>query len=225
LPYSDLPEPVRKFFDAAEARDADALLALLSHSTPDAGAGDAPPQWMDGLINRIPRTLRPTRVARHGNEVAVTLPARPERDSELGSARRLTWRFALRCGQVTQFSEIEDFQPELPTSVANFIWSINVADLESLMQTFHDGALVNDQLREFWGRVAIKKWAEAAIIGDQLSMYVVSAKTQHNNTAVNVIVDGTYDKRGLPDPLEISLYFSLDDNRISQLIMLHNAGD
>jgi hypothetical protein len=56
-------------------------------------------------------------------------------------------------------------------------------------------------------------------------MYVVSAKTQHNNTAVNVIVDGTYDKRGLPDPLEISLYFSLDDNRISQLIMLHNAGD
>jgi len=39
---------------------------------------------------------------------------------------------------------------------------------------------------------------------------------------VHAVMDGTYDKTGLPDPLILSFYFSLRDDRITQLIILHN---
>ena len=35
-------------------------------------------------------------------------------------------------------------------------------------------------------------------------------------------VDGDYDKRGLPEPLVVTLYVSISDNKIVQLIILPN---
>ena len=48
------------------------------------------------------------------------------------------------------------------------------------------------------------------------------AVDRHGDITVHARTDGTYDKTGLPDPLILSLYFSLRDERITQLIIIHN---
>jgi ketosteroid isomerase-like protein len=63
----------------------------------------------------------------------------------------------------------------LPALVAAYVEATNSFDLERLLATFADDALVNDQLRDYWGKSAIRKWAERDIIGERLTM-VTGAK-------------------------------------------------
>ena len=44
----------------------------------------------------------------------------------------------------------------LPPLIAAFLESMNDVDLDRLMSTFSDDALVNDQLSDYWGKAAIR---------------------------------------------------------------------
>jgi hypothetical protein len=51
----------------------------------------------------------------------------------------------------------------------------------------------------------------------------VEAAFEHaGNTVVRFRVDGDFDKSNLPAPLILTYYFTVQDDRISQLIILHN---
>jgi ketosteroid isomerase-like protein len=54
--------------------------------------------------------------------------------------------------------------------VAAYVEATNSSDLDGLLATFVDDALVNDQLRDYWGKAAIRKWAERDIIDERLRM-------------------------------------------------------
>jgi hypothetical protein len=110
----------------------------------------------------------------------------------------------------------------LPPAVAAFVRALNAFDLERLMETFARDALVNDQLREFWGSSAIRDWAAREVIDDKLTLSVVKAVENHKNCIVTAHVDGTFDKRGLPDPLVLTFYFSTNEDKVVQLIILRN---
>jgi hypothetical protein len=113
----------------------------------------------------------------------------------------------------------------LPPLVAAYVQATNSFDLERLMATFAEDALVNDQLRDYWGKPAIRKWAKCDIIGERLSMNVTEVINHHGNFIVTANVDGDYDKRGLPDPLVLAFYFSAQSDLIVQLIILRNRFD
>jgi hypothetical protein len=113
----------------------------------------------------------------------------------------------------------------LPPAVAAFINAINSSNLEGLMEAFAEDALANDQLREFWGSSAIRDWAAREVIGDRLSLSVVKAVDNHGNCIVTTNVDGTFDKRGLPEPLVLTFYFCADKGKVVQLIILRNRSD
>ena len=81
---------------------------------------------------------------------------------------------------------------------------------------------MNDQLREYWGKAAIKDWADRHVIGEHLTMYVVNVVEHYNHCIVAANVDGDYDKRGLPDPLMHTFYFCAQQGNIVQLIILRN---
>ena len=49
-------------------------------------------------------------------------------------------------------SSSPDAPISLPPPVAAFVEATNRVDLEQLMATFADDALVNDQLRDYWGK-------------------------------------------------------------------------
>jgi hypothetical protein len=113
------------------------------------------------------------------------------------------------------------FSP-LPAPVAAYIAATNHFDIEALMKTFADGALVNDHRDEFTGLAAIRNWAQLEIIGDRVTMQVTSATRRGNAVAVTASIDGNFDKTNLPDPLALTFYFSVSHEKIDQLIIVHN---
>jgi hypothetical protein len=91
--------------------------------------------------------------------------------------------------------------------------------------TFAHDALVNDQLRDYWGEAAIRSWAEQDIIGERLTIAITKIVSHYGNFVVTANVDGNFDKRSLPDPLVLAFYFTLYDELIVQLIILRNGRD
>jgi hypothetical protein len=113
----------------------------------------------------------------------------------------------------------------LPPLLATYVEANNSFDLERLLGTFVEDALVNDQLRDYWGKSAIREWAKRDIIGERLTMNVTKVINHHGNFIVTANVDGNYDKRGLPDPLVLTFYFTTQSDLIVQLIILRNRFD
>jgi hypothetical protein len=113
--------------------------------------------------------------------------------------------------------------PALPPLVAAYVKATNDADLDGLLATFADDALVNDQLRDYWGKSAIREWATRDIIGERLTMRVVNIREHYGHCILTANIDGNYDKRGLPDPLVLTFYLSAHGDQIVQLIILRNC--
>lgn len=109
--------------------------------------------------------------------------------------------------------------------VAAFVEATNSFDLDRLMVAFADDALVNDQLRDYWGKAAIRLWADRDIIGEKLMIAITKLVKHYDSFVVTAEIDGNFDKRGLPDPLVLALYFTSHDDLIVQLIILRNRRD
>ncbi|MBU3064352.1 nuclear transport factor 2 family protein [Nocardia sp. NEAU-G5] len=111
---------------------------------------------------------------------------------------------------------------QLPDLIAAHIAAVNAFDLDAIMATFADDALVNDAQREFWGADAIRAWAEHELVGDKVTMAVTEIVTHHTLTIVRARYDGDYDKTNLPAELILTNYFTVADGKITSLITLHN---
>jgi hypothetical protein len=111
---------------------------------------------------------------------------------------------------------------DLPGPVAAFIGAVNAGDLSAILATFTAGALVNDELQEHWGREAIAHWAARAVLAQRLSLAAARVVLNDNHAVVTAAASGTFDKRGLPDPLLLTFYFSIHDGKLDQLLILRN---
>ena len=111
----------------------------------------------------------------------------------------------------------------LPAPVARYIAATNAFDLEGIMATFADDALVNDHRCEFPDRAAIRGWAAREIVADRVTMDVVAGKRRGHSVAVRARIDGNFDKKGLPSPLFLDFYFSCSATHIEQLVIVFNT--
>src|SRR5258707_1252410 len=116
----------------------------------------------------------------------------------------------------------KDVTNDLHPTIARPLAACNGHDIEARMASFDPDDLVNDVQREFAGAEAIRVFAAKEIFGDRVTFTPLRAVERHGDITVHALTDGTYDKTGLPDPLILSLYFSLRDERITQLIIIHN---
>jgi hypothetical protein len=116
-------------------------------------------------------------------------------------------------------------QAVLSLPLAAYVEATNSFDLEGLLATFAEDALVNDQLRDYWGKPAIREWAERDIIGASLTMDVTNVIGHYGNFIVTANVSGNFDMTGLPDPLIYAFYFTPHVDQIVQLIILRNRYD
>ena len=71
----------------------------------------------------------------------------------------------------------------LPPLVAAYVEATNSFDLERLMATFAEDALVNDQLRDHWGKPAIREWVKREIIGVRLTLERCLEMSGHSGKA------------------------------------------
>jgi len=111
---------------------------------------------------------------------------------------------------------------DIPTPIAAYIAATNAFDADALIGCFAEGALVNDQLRDYWGLDAIKAWAKREIIGDKVTMEVVKVVVHFGDAIVTAHVDGDYDKTGLPGLLTLAFHFTVRADKIVRLIILNN---
>lgn len=224
----NLPSPIAAFLNATRQRDSVALQSLFtSGAVVEDGDckwhGESIKSWSDRHCLGAQGSVRPVNMTRSGNRVVLTVLVDAVNSETTGTGtRQLDWVFTLEEGRIAELSIVQTKMPVMPSVVAAFVNAINAFDLESLMVTFVDDALVNDQLREYWGKSSIRDWAVREVIGDRLTMFVVRVLEHYGSHIVTANVDGDYDKRGLPDPLVITFYFSTVGDKVAQLIILRN---
>jgi len=110
----------------------------------------------------------------------------------------------------------------LPAPVQGYITASNAFDGDALIGWFAADAFVNDARREFWGQDAIRGWLDREVIGDKVTMDVTASSEHYGDVIVHAVMDGEFDKTGLPDPLILTHYFTVRDSRITRLIIIRN---
>jgi hypothetical protein len=113
-------------------------------------------------------------------------------------------------------------QLALDPAIATHIAAVNSFDLDAVMDTFADDALVNDAAREFWGREHIRAWIAKEMIGDHVTLDPVDVVDNAGLYAVRCQFDGDYDKTNLPNPLIMTNYFRVRDGKIVTLFVIKN---
>jgi ketosteroid isomerase-like protein len=225
---ANLPRAVATFLNALETRDMPAIVSAFADDAVlvDHGVeyrGDVIRKWGQLLVLERGMTIRPINVTRRDGKVVLTV-TREDRTTS-GAAVQLDWWFTIADSKISALMIEAAKLPDLPAPVASYVQAANKFDLQALLSPFADDAIVNDQLREYRGKEAIKSWAARDIIGDRVTMYVVTTVEHYGNVIVTANVDGDYDKRGLPDPLVVTFYFSIYRDKIIQLIILRNETD
>src|SRR5215831_21038987 len=111
----------------------------------------------------------------------------------------------------------------VPQPTRDYFTAMNAFNSEGMIAPFTDDGLVNDIQREFWGPDAIKRWPDKESVGDHVvTTDFTDVKQHHGSWFISTAVDGEYDKTGLPNPLILTYYFTLDGDQISSLIIVGN---
>jgi len=219
-----LPSQVDECLRAAKVNDVDRLVSAMENDSVlvDAGRelrGSERAAWLRSFLGREAVQIHPISCWREKGIVVLTVLVKR---GELGESRPFDWIFHLDDERIERML-IELHQlSELPRPVDIFVRGTNSGDLEVLLDTFVDDALVNDQLCDHWGKEAIREWAIRDIVGEQLAIRVVSNVDHYGHCILTAHVQGNFDKRGLPEPLVLVFYFSMHRDKIVQLIILRN---
>jgi hypothetical protein len=227
MSLSKLPLPIQAFLNAVQAVDGALLRAALGENAvlTEEGRdyrGDGIGDWLNGLSLRGAETIRPINEAKRDGETVLTILTN-ERDASGHYAEfERNWHFTIKGDRVLAVRILRRPPLALPPAVAAYVRATNSSDLEGLLATFADDAFVNDELRDHWGKQAIREWAAREIIGRRFTMYVLNVIEHYGHVIVTANVNGNFDCRGLPDPLVLVFHFSSSCGRIVQLIILRN---
>jgi ketosteroid isomerase-like protein len=117
----------------------------------------------------------------------------------------------------------ETLPTTVPQPISDFFAAANAFDSDGMIAPFTDDGLLNDIQREFWGPAAIKRWADKESVGDHvITTDFTDVKEHHGSWIISAAIDGEYDKTGLPDPLILTYYFTLNGNKIASVIIVGN---
>ena len=110
----------------------------------------------------------------------------------------------------------------LPAAIHRFIDTLNGGDEAALLASLADDAFINDAQREFWGKADIAAFARKELLGPKITMAVRKAREHRGLVAVDAVIDGNFDRTGLPDPLILTFYFGVDGDAIATLVIMRN---
>ena len=106
---------------------------------------------------------------------------------------------------------------QVSSTAAAYIDSVNNHDSLKFIALFANGAIVNDAGREFRGAAAIKAWSDRDIFDAQVTLEVIDAADHDGEAVVTAVVDGNFDRTGLPDPVIIDHRITAEGGRIVRL--------
>ncbi len=106
--------------------------------------------------------------------------------------------------------------------LAEHIRAVNAFDTDAVVATFATDAYINDARREIHGLDAIRVFVAKEIVGDHVTMDVIEIVEHHGDTIVRAAYDGDFDKAGLPDPVVLTNYFSVREEKIVSMVTILN---
>jgi hypothetical protein len=106
---------------------------------------------------------------------------------------------------------------KIPEAVTTFIEAFNNHNSERMLASFADTALIHDEGHDYRGIAEIKKWYEQKVVGPNVTLEPIKAVETNGKTIITVIVDGNFDKTGLPDPLKLDFQFTIDATKVTGL--------
>ena len=106
--------------------------------------------------------------------------------------------------------------------IASHIAAINSLDIDAIMDTFADDALVVDDGREFWGRDRVRAFVAKELVGDRVTVEPVDVVENAGMWCLRCRYEGDYDKTGLPDPLILTNYLRIRDGKVITLFIVYN---
>jgi hypothetical protein len=98
--------------------------------------------------------------------------------------------------------------------VESYIQATNNHDAAAFLGLFADNAFVDDNGRAFHGRDAIMEWSDREIFSAQVTLDVIDFDVRDSEAVVTTKVDGNLDRTGLPDPVIIDQYFTVEGGKI-----------
>nr|HEX4317138.1 nuclear transport factor 2 family protein [Kofleriaceae bacterium] len=102
--------------------------------------------------------------------------------------------------------------------ISRHIAAVNAFDVDAIVDTFADDALVYDNRRELRGKPAIRAWVAKELVGDRVTMAVTEVIARGRETVVRARYDGDFDKTNLPAELILTNYITVDDGKIRTLV-------
>jgi SnoaL-like domain len=111
---------------------------------------------------------------------------------------------------------------ELTGVLAEYVAAVNAFDADAVVATFAEDAYVNDARREIRGREAIRGFVEKEIVGEGVTMEVTEVDDHHGDTLLRAIYDGDFDKTNLPDPVILTNYIAVRDEKIVSMVTILN---
>lgn len=106
---------------------------------------------------------------------------------------------------------------DLSRLTTEFIRTINEKDPSGFIAMFDDDAIVDDAERIVRGRDAIHHWAAYDIFAASVTLDVLDVNEYESGVTITAKIDGTFDRRGLPDPLVMTFDIAVRDRKISKL--------
>ena len=105
----------------------------------------------------------------------------------------------------------------LPVVADQYVRLINQSQSTDFMQLFSDRAIVEDAGKTIVGRDQIQKWCQSEIFDANVSLDVIDVAEQNGGVVVKTLVDGNFDRTGLPDPLIIEQTILIEGDKIVRL--------
>jgi uncharacterized protein (TIGR03067 family) len=106
---------------------------------------------------------------------------------------------------------------DLSKLATEFVRTINGNDPNGFIAMFCDDAIVDDAGRIVRGRDPIRQWAAHDIFAASVALDALNVSEYASGVTVTAKVDGTFDRKGLPDPLIMTFDIAFRRGKIAKL--------
>ncbi|MFD8339292.1 nuclear transport factor 2 family protein [Streptomyces solisilvae] len=113
----------------------------------------------------------------------------------------------------------------VPKALQTLVKASELNDMDLFLSAWADDALLCDSHRLFWGKDAIRRWCSIEWTGDQVTIDKIKDVGElHGQHIVHMVLNGTYEKEGLPEEFLVAFLTTIRDDRIVRMVILPHGG-
>lgn len=105
---------------------------------------------------------------------------------------------------------------KLPEPIAAYFAGTNAHNIDAMLASFAETAIVQDEGQEMHGHVAIRRWMQETIRKYRFTVAVTNVAEENGKPVVTARVSGTF----AGSPVDLHYFFTLAGDKITRLEIL-----